>query len=466
MSAPCRSSARRSPVRRSPVRRRAPLASRTLLGLALVCAAGLPGGARAYGQNLLPTPGELRAAGLELAWWAVAAVPAGRGKISVLTADEDAVFVQTNTNLLTAINLTTGARKWVARIGREGQSAVAVSTTPAVDGQNLGDDPMPGMVIACVGRTAYGLNKDTGEILWELPLPEAAAAALTVGRTDEGRRLFLPTVAGSVYSFDLRTIEEFYLEKRLPEFATGTQRWRYETGAALAGPVALGGIVAAFANEQGVLYGVDAENRDLLWRFGTDGRASAPIVAADGVVYFASTDRNLYAVSMENGLDRWEFVSQEPVEVQPSIVRGSMYVTLARGGVARVDRDNGRAIWLDQRATGFLAQAEDRVYVSDGSDNVVALELETGRRIGGLRLNRYPARMANASTDRVIVSTPTGVVLCLKAAGTGFPTYFANPDLRPVEPTFADAAAAAGENAAAPADGAPVDVAPADGAAN
>ncbi len=403
---------------------------------------GAATGGAAFAQNLLPTPNELRAAGLETAWWAVAAVPAGRGKVTHLSADEDAVYVQTNTNLLTAIDLTTGARKWVTRLGRAGQSSVLISTTPAVDVEGGREEggavgSAPGLVVTCVGRVAYGLNKDTGETLWELPLPEAASAALTVGRTEEGRRLFAPGVTGSVYSFDLSRIEEFYLEKRLPEFATGTQMWRYETGARLSGPVFLEGIVAVFANDKGVLFGVEAEKRKLLWRFETGGRSTAPIVAADGVAYVASSDRNLYAVNIENGLDRWEFVSQEPIAVQPAIVRGALYVTPGQGGVARVDRDTGRAIWWADRATGFLAQAGERAYVSDGPGNVVALNLADGRPIGTVRLNRYPVRMQNSQTDRIIVANEAGVVLCLKAAGAGFPTYFANPDRRPVEPAFA-----------------------------
>ena len=399
-------------------------AGRAVLCLAVLCAAA----PAACGQNTLPTPGELRAAGLEMAWWAVAAVPAGRGRVTNLSADEDAVYVQTNSNLLTAIDLTSGAKKWTTRTGRAGQTAAPVGTAP-------------GLVVAAVGRVVYGIEKDSGETVWELPLPESAAAAPTIGETQEGRRLFVPTQAGSVYSYDLTAIEEYYLEKRLPEFATGTQRWRYETGSPLAGPVLIDGIAAVFANERGVLYGVDAEKRELLWRFETDGRTSAPVVAADGVAYLPSTDRNLYAVNIENGLDRWEFVSKDPIEVEPAIVQGALYVTPARSGVDRVDRDTGRPIWRAPRMTGFLAQAADRAYVSDGADNVIALNVSDGRRIGSVRLNLYSERMQNALTDRVILSSPNGIVICLKAAGAGFPVYFRNPDRRPVELEFADDAA-------------------------
>ncbi|QDT14364.1 PQQ-binding-like beta-propeller repeat protein [Alienimonas californiensis] len=431
-----------SAVRRSLPRRLSNRVPRRLLRLicAALCAATL-GGAPAFAQNMLPAPRELQAAGLEIAWWAVAAVPAGRGQVEHLTADENAVYVQTNDNLLTAINLTSGAKKWAIRVGRDGQTAVRVATAPPVEAAP-GGKSSPGLVLACVGRTAYGIHQDTGETMWALPLPQAAVAAPTIGDTEDGRRLFVPTVTGSVYSFDMGTIEDYHMEKRLEEFATGTQRWRYETGSPLIGGVVVDGIAAVFANVRGVMYGVDAEKRELLWRFETDGQATAPIVAADGVVYVASSDRNLYAVDITNGLDRWEFVTREPVQTAPAVVQGALYVTPGRGGVARLDRDTGRAIWQADRTTGFLGQAGERAYVSDFADNVVALDLATGRRIGSVRMDRFPVRMQNALTDRVIVSNKTGIVLCLKAAGSGFPVYFANPERRPVEPNFADDAPA------------------------
>ncbi|MEM9702438.1 MAG: PQQ-binding-like beta-propeller repeat protein, partial [Planctomycetota bacterium] len=280
----------------------------------------------AAGQDLLPTPSELRVAGLEIAWWAVAPVPAGSDRIEYLSADEDAVYVQTEGNLLTAIDLTTGAEKWVSRIGREGQKGIRVSTTPAIDA-GPETDAAPAKVIVCVGRVAYAIDKDSGETIWALPIPAAAAASPTFGVTDEGRRLFVSTISGSAYSYDLETIEEFNLEKRLEEFATGAQRWRYETGAPMVGPVLVDGIMAVLANERGIMVGVEAVDRNLLWRFQTGGEATAPITSADGVVYIACSDRNLYAVDVTTGLDRWDYVSREPIETTPAVVKGSLYVT-------------------------------------------------------------------------------------------------------------------------------------------
>lgn len=406
-----------------------------LLRVALAC--GLLCGAMptAFAQDLLPTARELRAAGLETAWWGVASVAAGRGRVTELTADEDAVYVQTTGNLLTAIDLTTGAKKWVTRVGRAGQTAVRVNTTP-------GGETEPGLVIIGVGRTAYAVNKDSGEIEWELPLAETAGAPLTIAQTDDGPRLFVPTVTGNVYCYDLDLIEEFHLEQRLAEFSSGTERWRYDTSAPIVGPVAVDGIAAVFANNQGALFGLSTEKRKLLWRFETNGRATAPLVAYEGTAYLASEDRNLYAVNIQNGLDRWEFVTREPVQIPPAIVKGAVYVTPVRSGVYRVDRDTGRSIWRAERAKGFLTQTADRVYLSDRADNVVALNLADGRQVGSARLTQFKVRAQNPLTDRVIVATETGIVLCLKPAGAGFPIYYAHPERRPVEPAFAEEAPA------------------------
>ena len=278
--------------------------------------------------------------------------------------------------------------------------------------------------------------------------------------------MLVGTRAGSVYCYDLDRVEEFWAENRLPRFASGTQLWRYETGSPIVGPPLVEGIAALFANRDGVLYGVEIEERGLLWQFQTDGRTSAPPAAAGGVAYVASEDRNLYAVAAENGLDKWEFVTADPILTRPSAIGGALYVVPGRAGVARVDRDTGRALWRADRVDGFLAEAGGRAYVSDSAGSVVALDRETGRPVGSALLNGYPVRLANALTDRVVVATPAGVVLCLKPSGGGFPVYHANPERRPVEPVFADPNAPAPGADSAPAPGADEAAAGADDGAN
>lgn len=397
-------------------------AGRTAAGLLLAAAACLLAPAPAGAQSrLLPRAADLRAAGLELAWWAVADISPGLDLVRDLTADEDLVYVRTRENLLTAIDLTTGAKKWSVRVGRDRQVGLPVSSNRT-------------LAMAVVGGVAYALDKDTGRTEWQLPLPGVPTAPPAL---DENR-VYLGTADGSVYAFDLRTVQEYYSEGKLPQFVNATQSWRYASGGEVVGSPVRSGIALLFANADGVLGALEAEERDLLWQFEADRRASAPPVADDETVYFPSQDRNLYAVAVENGIDRWEFVTRSPVETAPALVGDSLFVVPGRSGVAKVDKRTGRADWVNDRTTGFLAVAGGRAYVSDAADDVVALDLATGAPLGSARLTDYRLRAANDRTDRVIVATERGVVLCLKAAGAGFPVYHRNPGARPVEPAFAD----------------------------
>ena len=374
-------------------------------------------------SNVLPSPRQLRPAGLELAWWSVATISPGRDVVTGLDADETTVFVRTRSNLITAIDLATGTKKWSTRLGRERQLGVAVSSSET-------------LALVVVGRTAYALDKDTGQQAWELPLASSPTAPPAIDDT----RLYVGTADGGVYAYDLEKIREFYSEGKLPQFVQGTLLWRYSSGASIVGPPVRDGIAVLFANVDGTLFALEAEEREMLWQFETDRGASAPVVAADGTAYVASEDRNLYAVDVTNGLDRWEFVSRSPIDVKPALVNDSLFVTPAQAGVSRVDRATGRPRWRSDRTTGFLAVAGGRVYASDSAQNVVALDYETGRPLGAALLTDYTVRTGNDRTDRVIVATPSGVVLCLKAAGSSFPIFHRNPGNRPVEPTFADPA--------------------------
>ena len=404
------------------------------LAAAAACCALLASAPAAPAQaRMLPDARDLRGAGLELAWWAVATISPGRDAVVDVTSDEDAVYVRTRENLLTAVDLATGAKKWSIRLGRDRQQGVPVATSRT-------------LALAVVGRIAYAIDKDTGQIAWELPLPSTPTAPPAI----DDARLYVGAGDGGVYAYDLGRIREYHTEGKLPQFVAGTSLWRYSTGAAIVGPPVLADIAVMFANADGVLFAVEAEERDLLWQFETDRRTSAPPVADDATVYVASRDRNLYAVDVQNGLDRWEFVTRSPIETAPAVVGESLYVVPSRSGVARVDKATGRAVWRSDRTSGFLAVAGGRVYASDSSGNVVALDEATGAPVGTARLTNYTVRSGNDRTDRVIVATESGVVVCLKAAGAGFPVFHKIPEARPVEPTFADPnAPAAGDPAAA-----------------
>ena len=376
--------------------------------------------------GLLPRPEALRAAGLELAWWAVADVSPGQDRVAEIVADEELVYVRTRANVLTAVDLTTGVKKWSVRLGRDRQVGQPVGSNRAV-------------ALAVVGREAYGIDKDSGQTIWQIPLPATPTAPPTV----DDDRLYVGAGDGGVYAFDLNAIRELYSEGKLPRFALGTQAWRYASGAPVVGSPVRSGIAALFANRNGVLVAVEAGERKLLWQFEADRAASAPPVADADTVYFASADRNLYAVAVDNGIDRWEFVTRTPVETAPALVGDSLYVVPTQAGVAKVNKASGLAEWRNDRTTGFLAVAGGRAYASDASGNVLALDDATGRPLGAALLNDYDVRASNDRTDRVLVATRGGVVLCLKAAGAGFPVYYKRPDSRPVEPSFADPGAPA-----------------------
>ena len=80
---------------------------RCLVSLSLSCIAAIAcGESTAYGQfgrqSVLPTARELNRLGLEQSWWSQATINSNLDELVYLTSDEDAVFAQSRTGIVTA----------------------------------------------------------------------------------------------------------------------------------------------------------------------------------------------------------------------------------------------------------------------------------------------------------------------------------------------------------------------------
>jgi hypothetical protein len=103
------------------------------------------------------------------------------------------------------------------------------------------------------------------------------------------------------------------------------------------------------------------------------------------------------------------------------------------------------------------AVSEKWLYVIDATDRLVKISRETSNEVGSLQLNEYRIHLSNAQTDRILVSTANGRVVCLAEQGSDFATYHQSPESQPVmpevggsEPVEESAAESGGEEAPAP----------------
>jgi len=378
----------------------------------------------AYGQfgrqSVLPSPRELERFGLERGWWSQATLNAGADKLLHLSADEELVYAQSRTGILTAFDAETGERLWSRLLGAPEAPSFPVATNS-------------NQLLLATGMNLYALDKFNGRLLWRLNLPTHPSTGPEIDEV----QAFIGALDGTAYAFDLAMIRQLFQDQLLPEFSNLTVVWRYRAGGPITSPpVAAGGRVN-FASEDGSLYSVNLDDGNLRFQFQTNGPIQAPIGRNQDALFVASDDVRFFCINQIDGKLRWTFVSGLPILKKPQIVGQQVFVAPERSGITALTVDRGKVMWRQTHATEFLAASSQSVYASDDTGNLLILSRYDGSMTGALPLREMSVRVNNDRTDRVYMATPQGTVLCLRESGSDFPRYHKFPERQPMLPEFA-----------------------------
>ena len=375
---------------------------------------------RSRHASTLPSQRMLDRYGLERAWWSQAMIDPQRDRVRHITVDEDLVYIQTRTGMVTAFENETGKQLWSALLGRSGDPSFPISSNKNV-----------AMVVT--GLDIFAVNKFTGKVLWKLRAPSSPSTSPTV---DENH-VYLGSLNGNLYAIDLKKVRKLYAERRLPAWSFQTIAWRYATGKEVTTPAISNGYIVNFASRDGSLYTVSASDRDLLFQFETDAPVSAPLAASSRFLFLASEDFNFYCLDRVSGQVSWEFISGLPVRLQPRIIGEQVFLMPVRGGMYCLSVKSGQQIWWRPNAYEFLAATPRTIFSSDRFGNVALLSREDGSVQGTLPLQKFQVRLANDRTDRLYMATQDGLVICIHEKTREFPIYHLHPDRRPIAPEFA-----------------------------
>lgn len=365
----------------------------------------------------LPTARTLNRFGLERAWWSQATLNPKRDKVKYMVLDEENVYLQGTSGGVTAFDADSGKRIWSVQLGNR-------------------DDPIfPGVsnekhFLTVNAMTLYCIERFSGKVVWELTLPVMPS----VGPSVDEEHIYIGALDGSIYSFDLRKIEELHNQNRLPTWSYLAVRWRYRTSKEITTTAYSTGRLVNFASRDGSLYAVGARERDLTWQFETSAPITAPLATTDDSLILASEDYFVYCLNRENGLVRWEFASGFPIRKGPVVIAEDLYIMPDRGGMFNLNVNTGYEKWERPGVTDFLGASKSRIFASDVTGNIVLLQRSTGRPLGTLPLRPFSIRLQNDRTDRLFLATPSGLVMCLREQGSEFALYHKYPERAPIVP--------------------------------
>ncbi len=365
----------------------------------------------------LPNSRTLSRYGLERAWWSQATINPKRDKVKYMVLDEENVYLQGTGGSVTAFDAESGKRLWAVQLGNRDE--------PIFSGVSNEKH-----FLAISGMTLYCIERFGGRVLWELKLP----AMPSVGVSVDDQHIYIGTLDGSIYSYELKKIDELYRKRMLPNWSFEALRWRYRTSKEITTTAYSTGRLVNFASRDGSLYAVGALERNLTWQFETSAPITAPLAATNDSLILASEDYFVYCLNRDNGSVRWEFASGFPIRKAPVVIEQDLYIIPDRGGVFNLVLRTGDEKWERPGITDVLGASRSRLFCSDVTGNIVLLQRSTGRPLGELPLRPFSVRLQNDRTDRLFLATPSGLVMCLREQGSEFAHYHKYPERSPIVP--------------------------------
>ena len=281
--------------------------------------------------------------------------------------------------------------------------------------------------------TLYSIDRISGEIDWELKLPTSASTSPTV---DEDM-IYVGTLKGRVYAWDLKSLKELSDESKLPAWREGAIRWTYQTGDTISTPPVVTSRSLIFASQDGSLYSVTINNRELAFQFETDAPISAKLAEFGKSIFLASEDQNLYCLNILNGIVRWRIRTSFPLRKPVTVLDDNVYLSSKKNGLFELSAQTGVEKWWQPLASTFISLSPNRVYASDELGNMLILSRTDGAVLSAVPLRKFQVKLMNEQTDRIFCSSESGLIMCLRQSDLPFPVRFKHQDRYPILPEIA-----------------------------
>ncbi len=385
-----------------------------------------------YSTPTAPPREALDRLSLHMAWQNSVPMDGRRDGFLSLVAAGPHLIAQTRSGLVCLINADDGRLLWQTRLGK----AYAGTVAPGYNSYS---------VVVVNNGIIYGLERDSGRISWEYPLPFGLAVAPVC---DEDN-LYLCSTRQRVFAFRLPRgeLDAVPLIPGQPRSVTGPKpgstKPGYEALAARLAVVPLwdapirfsvelppvsGGDVVLLAGADGMVTGL---TRGGVSNFGTsesfrwfaEGPILVPPGAYDETAYVGSQDFNVYATSLTSGKIQWRHTAGSPITRRPIALEKDLYVVSERGGLARLDRLTGEPLWKLPRGREvtssnpdidrFLAANPKFVYGLDHVGRLVLVDRNRGAVLGTLDVRDFVYPVSNEITDRLYLAAHNGLIVCL-----------------------------------------------------
>jgi outer membrane protein assembly factor BamB len=277
------------------------------------------------------------------------------------------LYINSYDGVFYSLNEHTGKVKWKYASGRCAASSGAVENG-LVYATFIGLPPC-NKLQASDGGLLVAFHARTGKIAWRLPEgPDETSPTLAHGL------VYVGSWNGDVSAVGART---------------GALVWRFHTGGAVKGSVAVSGPNVVFGSYDGHVYAVNARTGREAWR-GTAQQGlslslgtfySTPAVAY-GRVYIGNTDGKIYSYGAKTGDLRWSHSTGGYVYSSPAVWHETVYAGSYDGNFYALDAATGKTVWTFKAAgpiSGAPTIIDGVVYFACFKSRTYALDARTGK---------------------------------------------------------------------------------------
>lgn len=274
--------------------------------------------------------------------------------------DNGLVYFGSTLAKVTALDVSTGARKWQFPAEGSNVNLVSVYSTPAVDNGTV--------YFGAYDNYFYALNPDLTP-KWSQPFNVGAPVVSS------------PLVANNMVYFGANNNRLYALDA-----ATGVEKWKIATQDKVWSDPVLDNGILYFGSLGKVLYAVDAANGNIKWTYPAGGMIVSTPLVSNGAVYFGSLNKFI-ALDEATGNKKWEQVLSEPNEwiwADPTTRNGVIYFGTLAGKVYALDAATGSPKWTQPFVAGGQIRSavviQDNIgYFGSSDQKIYALDLDTGQ---------------------------------------------------------------------------------------
>jgi len=449
----------------------------------LICGLGLIlAGAEARAQSvaeLLVSQSAVERHGLTRAWFAQLPLAGVRTKIVAVVPDDDLLLISTTAGEVHALDAETGRLVWSAQVGDPRQptlrpagngqptfrkahwkpegmakpAAVAPANAAATDaatatpaaGAEAGtaavpvdtkvptvdaSAPMPNNLVVAVvnGTTLYLLDRADGrphidgksKQVWQVELRNLPKNGPMI--TDEN--VYVPTANGHIETYAINDL------KAGVTYVTSSGRNEL--------PPVVSGQRVAWISDKGTVHITLPDGVTPKFEVDLGGPATAQVAVHAPFVFAANSDGYLFCIRETEGAVLWSFATGSPIRHAPVAVRDVVYVLPEDAGVYCISAADGHEEWVNANPRQLLAASPTKVYTVDRWNRMLVLDGKAGGTLDTIPLPTDVRPLTNPQTDRILLSSDTGMLQCLHETVMSEPAYYTTPKIalppKPVPP--------------------------------